>query len=73
MDMEIPMKLVDPNGDVENLEKAYRRGFMAGMVGKAIAACPHKTELVINAWEAGWYDGKEQFDIKYGASLKKTV
>ncbi|WP_353350185.1 ribosome modulation factor [Oceaniserpentilla sp. 4NH20-0058] len=67
------MKLVDPQWDVENLEKAYRRGFMAGMVGKEISTCPHKTELVINAWEAGWCDGKEQFDIKYPASFKKTV
>lgn len=69
----MPMKLVDPQWDVENLEKAYRRGFMAGMVGKELSTCPHKAELVINAWEAGWYDGKEQFDIKHRASFKKTV
>jgi len=67
------MKLVDPQWDVENLEKAYRRGFMAGMVGKEISACPHKADFVINAWEAGWYDGREQYDIKHGKKLKQSV
>ena len=57
------MKLVEPHWDLENLDKAYRHGFMAGMVGKDVISCPHKAEIVVNAWEAGWQDGKEQYDI----------
>ncbi|WP_396588180.1 ribosome modulation factor [Bermanella sp. R86510] len=60
------MELVENHWDLENLEKAYRHGFMAGMVGKAIASCPYRAEMVVTAWEAGWQDGKEQFDIKHG-------
>ncbi len=67
------MKLVDAHWDLENLEKAYRHGFMAGMVGKDISACPHKAEIVVNAWEAGWQDGKEQYDIKHAQPLKQTL
>lgn len=58
------MELVENQWDVQSLEKAYRHGFMAGMVGKAHDACPYKAEMIANAWEAGWQDGKEQFEIK---------
>lgn len=71
--MDHAMKLVEPHWDLDNLEKAYRRGFMAGMVGKEIKTCPHKAEIVVNAWEAGWQDGKDQFDIKHAATLKQTL
>jgi len=64
------MELVENNWDLENLEKAYRHGFMAGMVGKPILVCPYRAEMIVNAWEAGWHDGKEQYDIKHG--LKRT-
>lgn len=69
----ISMELVSPEWDVEKLEKAYRRGFMAGMVGKPVTTCPHTAELAINAWEAGWFDGKEQYDIKYSQSLQSSM
>ncbi len=71
--MDDAMKLVEPHWDLENLEKAYRRGFMAGMVGKEGNSCPHKAEVVVNAWEAGWQDGKEQYDIKHAPTLKQTL
>ena len=58
------MELVENQWDVQSLEKAYRHGFMAGMVGKAQDSCPYKAEMIANAWEAGWQDGKEQFEIK---------
>ncbi len=63
------MELVETHWDLESLEKAYRHGFMAGMVGKLASACPLKAEVVANAWEAGWQDGKEQFDIKQSSPL----
>jgi ribosome modulation factor len=58
------MELVQSHWNLESLEKAYRHGFMAGMVGKASADCPYKAEVIANAWEAGWQDGREQFENK---------
>ena len=71
--MDLAMKLVESHWDLENLDKAYRHGFMAGMVGKDVISCPHKAEIVVNAWEAGWQDGKEQYDIKHGVTLKQSL
>jgi ribosome modulation factor len=58
------MELVENQWDLESLEKAYRHGFMTGMVGKTLSSCTYRAEMIVNAWEAGWHDGKEQFDIK---------
>lgn len=58
------MELVENQWDLESLEKAYRHGFMAGMIGKASSSCPYRAEMIANAWEAGWQDGKEQYEIK---------
>ncbi len=58
------MELVQGHWDLDSLEKAYRHGFMAGMVGKAADTCPYKAEVIANAWEAGWQDGREQFEHK---------
>lgn len=58
------MELVENQWDLESLEKAYRHGYMAGMVGKAADLCPYRAEVIANAWEAGWQDGREQFEIK---------
>ncbi|MEY8246923.1 MAG: ribosome modulation factor [Bermanella sp.] len=58
------MELVENHWNLDNLEKAYRHGFMAGMVGKPSVACPHQAEVMANAWEAGWQDGREHFDLK---------
>lgn len=62
------MELVETQWDLESLEKAYRHGFMAGMVGKDISKCSYRAEVVVNAWEAGWFDGKEQYDIRQGTA-----
>jgi ribosome modulation factor len=58
------MELVQSHWNLESLEKAYRHGFMAGMAGKASATCLYKAEVIANAWEAGWQDGREQFEKK---------
>jgi ribosome modulation factor len=65
------MELVENQWDLESLEKAYRHGFMAGMVGKESDACPYRAEVIVNAWEAGWQDGREQFEIKLSARQQK--
>jgi len=67
------MELVESHWDVESLEKAYRHGFMAGMVGKSSTECPVKAEVIAIAWEAGWQDGKEQFDIKQAKLLRESL
>ncbi len=65
------MELVESRWDLESLEKAYRHGFMAGMVGKVMKDCPYHAEVIVNAWEAGWQDGKDQFDIKHSISQQE--
>lgn len=66
------MELVENQWDLESLEKAYRHGYMAGMVGKALDDCPYRAEVIVNAWEAGWQDGREQFEIKLAARQRKV-
>lgn len=67
------MELVENQWDLESLEKAYRHGFMAGMVGKPADSCPYRAEVIANAWEAGWQDGHEQHRIKQGAHHRQFV
>lgn len=43
--------------DLESLNKAYRQGYMAGLMGMARERCPYRGEVVVAAWEAGWEDG----------------
>ena len=43
--------------DLESLNKAYRQGYMAGMMGMGRNRCPYRGEVVLSAWEAGWEDG----------------
>ena len=43
--------------DLESLNKAYRQGYMAGIMGMARERCPYHSEVVAAAWEAGWEDG----------------
>jgi len=58
------MELVENHWDLETLEKAYRHGFMAGMTGKAQEECDYRAEVIVTAWEAGWQDGRTQFEKK---------
>lgn len=43
--------------DLESLNKAYRQGYMAGMMGMPRERCPYRGDVVLSAWEAGWEDG----------------
>ena len=45
--------------DVESLNKAYRQGYMAAVMGMARERCPYRGDVVIAAWEAGWEDGEQ--------------
>lgn len=55
--------------DLESLNKAYRQGYMAGLMGMNRERCPYRGDVVIAAWEAGWEDGavalrQDQSNIK---------
>ncbi len=67
------MELVESHWNLDSLEKAYRHGFMAGMVGKPSAVCPYKAEVIANAWEAGWQDGREQYDLKQALAHSESL
>ena len=46
--------------DLEALNKAYRQGYMSGLIHMDKAQCPYQSDVVIAAWEAGWDDGSEE-------------
>jgi ribosome modulation factor len=45
--------------DIDSLNKAYRQGYMAGVMGADKQLDFHPEEIVQTAWEAGWEDGLE--------------
>lgn len=67
------MELVENHWDLESLDKAYRHGYLAGMVGKTSESCSYRAEMIVNAWEAGWHDGREQFEIKEASKLASAL
>jgi len=50
-------KQIPLSWDVDTLNKAYRQGYMAGVMGMDKHKCPYRSEVVAAAWEAGWDDG----------------
>ena len=45
---------------LESLNKAYQKGYMAGLTGHPIDQQPYSADVLAAAWEAGWDDGFEQ-------------
>ncbi|MFE8071183.1 ribosome modulation factor [Marinobacteraceae bacterium S3BR75-40.1] len=54
--------------DLESLNKAYRQGYMSGLMGMAKDRCPYRSEVVAAAWEAGWEDGAESMRADVAAT-----
>ena len=52
----------DRHWSLESLNKAYQQGYMAGLTGQANVP-QHSAEVLTAAWEAGWDDGREQFEM----------
>ncbi|MFC3851883.1 ribosome modulation factor [Salinispirillum marinum] len=48
------------DGQADNLNAAYQRGYFVGLTGKGLDQCPHpEADILSAAWEAGWHDGFE--------------
>lgn len=45
------------------LDEAYEMGFKAGLSGKESRKAPFDLEVLSASWEAGWDDGKEEYDM----------
>ncbi|MFI8481733.1 ribosome modulation factor [Pseudomonas sp. NPDC078700] len=56
---------IEQNQDwsLENLNKAYQQGYMAGLTGQPNAPRKQTAEVLTAAWEAGWDDGHEQYEL----------
>ncbi|MCY1279765.1 hypothetical protein D9M68_222900 [compost metagenome] len=53
----------DRQWSLESLNKAYQQGYMAGLTGQLRSQQPHSAEVLAAAWEAGWDDGDEQYQL----------
>lgn len=49
--------------DIDSLNKAYRQGYMAGVMGMNSDKCPFVGEVIEAAWEAGWEDGTSECQL----------
>ncbi len=39
-------------------ERAYQRGYRAGLEGRHLDTCPHCQDAMRNQWMAGWREGR---------------
>lgn len=53
----------DRHWSLESLNKAYQQGYMAALAGHAQQQQPYLADVMAAAWEAGWDDGDEQFQM----------
>jgi len=49
---------------LESLNKAYQKGYMAGLTDHPLNVQPDAAEVLTAAWEAGWRDGQEQAQLQ---------
>ncbi|SMF39898.1 ribosome modulation factor [Alteromonadaceae bacterium Bs31] len=40
-------------------DKAFSRGYMAGVAGRSRSNCPHSTGDARHVWLTGWREGRE--------------
>jgi ribosome modulation factor len=50
--------------DIDFLNKAYKQGYMAGVMGMNNNQCPYTGEIIEAAWEAGWEDGIDVCELQ---------
>ncbi|MCR8922891.1 ribosome modulation factor [Dasania sp. GY-MA-18] len=50
-------------------ERAFQKGYMAGVNGKNKEQCPHEQEAIRQQWLTGWREGRtDQWDGYTGVS-----
>ena len=50
-------------------ERAYQKGYLAGVNGKHKERCPHEQEQIKQQWLTGWREGRtDQWDGYTGVS-----
>ncbi len=56
-------------------ERAFQRGYQAGLGGRSSEDCPHEAEQVRQFWLSGWREGRsDQWDGLTGVSaIHKTA
>lgn len=64
MDASNPPAKDDPQWSLESLNKAYQKGYMAGLTSHPLNLQPDAAEVLKAAWEAGWCDGHEQAQLQ---------
>ena len=53
----------DRHWSLESLNKAYQKGYMAGLTNHPLSQQPYAVDVLAAAWEAGWHDGLEQAQL----------
>lgn len=53
----------DQHWSLKSLNKAYQQGYMAGLTGQNSTPRTLAADVLMAAWEAGWDDGNEQFEL----------
>ncbi|MEE4193103.1 MAG: ribosome modulation factor [Halieaceae bacterium] len=39
-------------------DRAYHKGYQAGLVGRSMDTCPHNAEAIRQYWLSGWREGR---------------
>lgn len=45
--------------NIDSLNKAYKQGYMCGVMGSDQGKRPDMSDVMLAAWEAGWEDGND--------------
>lgn len=53
----------DQHWSLKTLNKAYQQGYMSGLTGQNSTPRTLAADVLMAAWEAGWDDGNEQFEL----------
>jgi ribosome modulation factor len=50
-------------------DRAFQRGYQAGVSGRSSDTCPHTNEIQRQSWLTGWHEGRcDQWDGYTGVS-----
>ena len=39
-------------------DRAFQKGYQAGLVGRSLESCPHSTDQQRHSWISGWREGR---------------